>query len=231
MRKIKQKIARTGVSIRWKLILYFAIFVAVALLVMWVFQVCLLNNFYEWIKRREMADSATELATYVEDDSLDLQAYDQAIDGVMAVAIYRMNRGTPTQQIVSVDATGQTTGITLPIEQLEKYYQKAAQNKGSYTGNFTFGGIEVPQKAFPIFQFKQSAYPSVRLMHMQLAQGESGSVYLILLNAARQPLSTTVQILQTQFLWILSILLVCAAVMVFYLYRHMLFLNHCVVLQ
>ena len=220
MRKIKQKIARTGVSIRWKLILYFAIFVAVALLVMWVFQVCLLNNFYEWIKRREMADSATELATYVEDDSLDLHAYDQAMDGVMAVAIYRMNRGTPTQQIVSVDATGQTTGITLPIEQLEKYYQKAAQNKGSYTGNFTFGGIEVPQKTFPIFQFKQSAYPSVRLMHMQLAQGESGSVYLILLNAARQPLSTTVQILQTQFLWILSILLVCAAVMVFYLYRH-----------
>ena len=219
MKKIKQKVARYGVSIRWKLILYFAIFVAVALLVMWIFQVYLLNNFYELIKRREMAHSATELAAYVEDGTLNVHAYDQAMDGVMAVAIYRMDRDAPVQMI-SVDATGQTTGITLPAQQLEKYYRKAAENKGSYTGNFTFGGIEVPGRALPVFQIEKSNSQGVRLMHMRLVEGESGSVYLILLNAARQPLSTTVQILQTQFLWILSILLVCAAVMVFYLYRH-----------
>lgn len=220
MRKIKRKISRTGVSIRWKLLLYFAIFVAVAVFVMWVFQVYLLNNFYELIKRREMTHSASELAGYVEDDALGLHAYDQAMDGVMAVAIYRMERGSTPKQIISVDATGQTTGISLPEQQLDKYYQKAVENKGSYTGNFTFGGVEVPGRAFPIFQFNQNAYPGVRLMHMRIVQGESGSIYLILLNAALQPLSTTVQILQTQFFWILSILLVCAAIMVFYLYRH-----------
>lgn len=219
MRKNKQKKARPVASIGWKLIVYFAIFVAVALLVMWVFQVYLLNNFYEFIKRREMAHSATELANYVEDEDLDIHAYDQAMDGVMAVAIYQVDRGI-SKQVISVDATGQTTGITLPTKQLEGYYKKAAENGGSYTGNFTLGGIEVPGRALPVFQFKSDNSPVVRLMHMRLVEGESGSVYLILLNAARQPLSTTVQILQTQFFWILSILLVCAAVMVFYLYRH-----------
>ena len=124
MRKIKRKISRTGVSIRWKLLLYFAIFVAVAVFVMWVFQVYLLNNFYELIKRREMTHSASELAGYVEDDALGLHAYDQAMDGVMAVAIYRMERGSTPKQIISVDATGQTTGISLPEQQLDKYYQK-----------------------------------------------------------------------------------------------------------
>lgn len=219
MKKRKQKTPRPVVSIRWKLVVYFAIFVAVALLVMWVFQVYLLNNFYELIKRREMAYSATELANHIEKETLDIHAYDHAMDGVMAVAIYRMDGDTSTQ-MVSVDATGQSTGISLPHQQLEKYYHKAAQNGGSYTGNFTLGGIEVPGRALPIFQIKQDTAPTVRLMHMHLVEGESGSVYLILLNAARQPLSTTVQILQTQFLWILSILLVCAAVMVYYLYRH-----------
>ncbi len=218
MKRIDKK-ARQGVSIRWKLIVYFAIFVAVALLVMWVFQVYLLNNFYELIKRREMAHSATELGNYIEDENLDIHAYDHAMDGVMAVAIYRMDRDAP-KQMISVDATGQTTGITLPTQQLEKYYNKAAENGGSYTGNFTLGGIEVRRRALPVFQFQQDNSPSVRLMHMRLIEGESGNIYLILLNAARQPLSTTVQILRTQFLWIFSILLVCAAVMVFYLYRH-----------
>ncbi|MBQ7391214.1 MAG: hypothetical protein IJV73_00875, partial [Clostridia bacterium] len=136
MKKIKQKIARQGVSIRWKLIVYFAIFVAVALMVMWVFQVYLLNNFYELIKRREMSHSAKELANYVEHEALDVHAYDHAMDGVMGVAIYRIDRDASVQ-VISVDATGQTTGITLPSEQLEKYYQKAAENGGSYTGNFT----------------------------------------------------------------------------------------------
>ncbi len=218
MRK-KDKKARNGFSIRWKLIVYFAVFVAVAILVMWVFQVYLLNNFYELIKRREMAHSATELANYVENENLDIHAYDHAMDGVMAVVVYRMDRDVP-EQMISVDATGQTNGITLPTQQLEKYYTKAAENGGSYTGNFTLGGVEVRGRVFPVFPFQQDNSPGVRLMHMRLVEGESGNIYLILLNAARQPLSTTVQILRTQFSWVFSILLVCAAVMVFYLYRH-----------
>ena len=76
MKKEKQKKNRPVASIGWKLIVYFAIFVAVALLVMWVFQVYLLNNFYELIKRREMAHSATELANYIETENLDIHAYD-----------------------------------------------------------------------------------------------------------------------------------------------------------
>ena len=216
--KLTERKKRNGVSIRWKLIVYFAIFVAIALLVMWVFQVYLLNNFYELIKRRSMAHSATELAAYIEDETLNVYAYDYAADGVMSIAIYRMDRDAPVQML-SIDATGQTAGIMLPKQQLMKYYKKAAENEGSYTGHFTFGGVEVSGRAAP-FRFKPKDQPSVRLLHIRLVQGNSGNIYLILLDAAPQPFSTTVEILQTQFLWILSILLVCAGVMVFYLYRH-----------
>ena len=210
---------RNGLSIRWKLIVYFAIFVAIALLVMWVFQVYLLNNFYELVKRREMARSAQILSMHLEREDLDIHAYDQALDGVMGVEIYRVTENEITQ-LVSVDATGQA-GNTLAAEQILRLCQKAAENEGSFTGRFTFGGLEVDNKRPPFPNNKpQASMSNVRLIHLELVERGDGSAYLIVLNAALQPLSTTVQILQTQFLWISTILLVCAGIMVFYLYRH-----------
>lgn len=222
MKRINLKAIRANVSIRWKLIAYFTVFVAIALLVMWVFQVYLLNNFYELIKRREMQQSAQALSLHIEQDDLDLHAYDQALDGVMSVAIYRFEGRTQATPIVNVDATGQA-GIDLPQTQLTKYFNIAAENEGSFTGKFSFGGVEVKNSRWPIFastKGEQTRENGIRLVHLQLLQAEDGGIYLIVLNASMQPLSTTVQILRTQFLWILVILLICAGFMVFYLYRH-----------
>ena len=219
MRNPERYKKRNGLSIRWKLIVYFAIFVAIALLVMWVFQVYLLNNFYELVKRREMARSAQTLSMHLEREDLDMHAYDQALDGVMGVEIYYVTENEVTQ-LVSVDATGQA-GNTLAAEHILRLCQKAAENEGSFTGRFTFGGLEVNDKRSPFPNNKpQTSMSNVRLIHLELVEREDGSAHLIVLNAALQPLSSTVQILQTQFLWISTILLICAGIMVFYLYRH-----------
>ena len=218
MSKPKQK-KRNGVSIRWKLIVYFAIFVAIALLVMWVFQVYLLNNFYELIKRRELTRSAQTLSLHLEREDLDIHAYDQAVDGVMGVEIYLVTKNE-IKQLVSVDATGQV-GNTLETEQIIRLCKKAAENEGTFTGKFALGGLEVDNNPLIFPNNKpQSNIANVRLIHLKLVEGRDNSAYLIVLNAALQPLSTTVQILRTQFLWISTILLICAGIMVFYLYRH-----------
>ena len=123
MKKNNLKKALNGVSIRWKLIAYFAIFVAIALMVTWVFQVYLLNNFYELIKRREMVRGAQTLSTHVENEDLNIYVYDQALDGVMAVGVYQFV-GKNATEIINVDATGQA-GIALPQNQLYKYFKMA----------------------------------------------------------------------------------------------------------
>ena len=219
------KNSSSGFSIRWKLIVYFAIFIAIALLVMWVFQVYLLNNFYELVKRREMERNAQTLAHYVEQqDVLEAHARDQAISGIMSVAVYRID-GDNISQIVNVNTMGHS-GITLPPKQILKIYEKALENEGNFTGRFYLGGMEVEEREwFPNFsnkneQANQTSNANILLTHIQLVAGKSGGTYLILLNSNMQPLSSTVQILKTQFLWVSSILLVCASVMVFYLYRH-----------
>ena len=219
MKKIEHK-KRNGVSIRWKLIVYFAVFIAIALLVTWVFQVYLLNNFYELIKRRELASSAQALSLYLERDDLEIHAYDKAIDGVMGVEVYCITE-QETKQLISVDATGQA-GETMPAEQVFRLCKKAAENEGRFTGRFTFGGLEVDNNMLPLFSTNkpQANSSNVRLIHLELVEGRDGSAYLIVLNASLQPRSTTVQIMRTQFIWTSTILLICAGILVFYLYRH-----------
>lgn len=221
----KNKKRREGFSIRWKLIVYFAIFVAIAIMVMWVFQVYLLNNFYEYVKRRELARGAQTLSYYIESDELETHAHDQALDGVMSVAIYRID-GEEVSRLVSVDATGHD-GITLPSEQILLLSQKAFENNGNFTGRFTLGGLEVVDRNWPPLPLQgdkeapQINGNNVRLMHLKLVKNpaQKGD-YLIILNANLQPLDSTVQILKTQFVLITIILLVCASVIVFFLYRH-----------
>ena len=216
---------RKNFSIRWKLILYFAIFVAIAIMVMWVFQVYLLNNFYEYVKRREMARGAQALTYYLESDDLETHASDQALDALMSVAIYRID-GEEISRLVSVDPMGHVD-VTLPPQQILQLCQKAAENEGHFTGRFTVGGFEVSDRNWPPFPPKgdkeapQMSGANVRLMHLELVKGDGAKGdYLIILNANLQPLDSTVQILKTQFIWVTAILLVCAGIMVFYLYRH-----------
>ena len=59
--KSKQKHLKhtQGISIRWKLAMYFGIFVAIVLIVTWLFQVYLLDTFYEQAKEREMKETST----------------------------------------------------------------------------------------------------------------------------------------------------------------------------
>ena len=50
--------------------MYFGIFVAIVLIVTWLFQVYLLDTFYEQAKEREMKETADELSLYLEDGTL-----------------------------------------------------------------------------------------------------------------------------------------------------------------
>lgn len=221
MKKVKKHLSAT--SIRWKLELYLAVFIAIVLVVTWVFQVYLLNTFYEHIKKRELQQSAAELADFVEQDDLAMRAYSYALNCTMSVSIYRIE-GETTKELVNVDATGKN-GFTLTDEMIAKYYRRAQENGGSYLGKFTFGGFEVDKGNSDRFSFDgmldsvRVQTENIRLVCAQLTTTDSGCTYIVLLNTGLQPLDSTVKTLQTQFIWIAVILLIAAFVMTFLLYR------------
>ncbi|MBE6589159.1 MAG: HAMP domain-containing histidine kinase [Ruminococcaceae bacterium] len=217
----KHKTTASGISIRWKLALYFGVFVAIVLIVTWLFQVYLLDTFYEDAKEDEMERSAELLSEYVESDQLPLEVYAHALRYSMSVSIYKTEGDTATL-LVDRDAAGD---IDAPENQetLASYYRMAYDNGGSYLGYFGIGGYEVKRVGFPDVFFGGSAElqrEGIRMVHVRLVTGESGDRYMILLDSATQPMDSVARMLRTQFLWITTILLLCAAVMVFLLYRH-----------
>ena len=112
MKKAKLQGSYTSrISIRWKLIVYFAVFVAISIFVMWGFQVYLLSNVYEFSRRRELERSAQEISKYIGHEELNKQAYDHALDSIMSVTVYR------------VDEKGRFDWV------VEEYYVKNASHK------------------------------------------------------------------------------------------------------
>lgn len=216
-------------SIRWKLVVYFALFVAVSIFVMWIFQVYLFNSFYEIIRRREMIHSAEALAAYVESEDLQERTDDHAKDSFIGIAVYKITGGKFIQ-IAQADKLGEDDVVLSPqqtAKALEKYYQKLDAEENVYTGYFTLGGGELSRQEISLFRFGGGRnasgthnYSNIRLVHIQLAQSETGQEYLIVLNVSMRPLESTTLILRTQFIWVFSILLIFAGVMVWLLYLH-----------
>lgn len=212
----------TPISIRWKLALYFGVFVAIMLAVTWVFQVYLLDTFYERAKEDEIERSAQELSEVLESDRLTMEVYAQALKSSTSISIYRLENGSATL-VASQDSTGDP-GLPAGQETLSDYYRMANENGGTYLGYFGIGGYEVRRAGFSDIVFGGGSdalrRDGVRMVHVRIAEGESNATYMILLDSATQPMGSVVQMLRTQFLWITTILLICAAVMVFLLYRH-----------
>ena len=70
-----------GIGIQWRLMGYLSLFIAFALVVLWLFQVQMLVPFYENIKLREMEQTADGLALALENEGATLPSsvFDDAV--------------------------------------------------------------------------------------------------------------------------------------------------------
>lgn len=207
-----------GISIRWKLAAYFGVFVAIVLVVTWIFQVYLLDTFYEQAKRNEMEAAADELSLLLEDERLPMVAYGHAINSAMSVSVYRI-KGAEAIPLASVDATGEIN-FPLRLDTLETYYRLASENGGSYVGHFGLGDYAIERPILPFFGGGDRRGEGLRMVYVRLQEIEGGDSSLIVLNSATEPLESIVQMLRTQFIWIVTILLFCGGITVWILYRH-----------
>ena len=219
MKKSKNKItkSRGGISIGWKLILYFVGFTAVCLVVTWVFQVNLLNTFFERSKRRELLSATEELSQNISEEDLPttVRLLSQSQD--ISVLIYKTEGGKPTS-VVSVGGMGREEFLVISQTQIEDYYAKALQNGGSYFWETKVDGFLQPSD-------NQAPENNLHKRENRLLQCATivvdgdGQSYLLYISTRLLPLSATVNTLKTQFFWIGGILLLLSAITVFFLYR------------
>ena len=206
-----EKCCSQGISIRWKLAAYMSGFVLLILLLIWFFQIFLLDSFFFSVKKKEMKNAAAQLGNALETDSLTSQTYEEAVDHSLGIMIYEF-RDKSILEIVNTDVTGNNVITTLSEEGLVRVYRKAQSHGGScFFTNFSFGGSETD---------KDRHQKPTRLVYAELKQVSEQKTYLILLDTSMQPLDSTVQILKTQHGWVTLLILMGAGFMVFLLYRH-----------
>ena len=131
---------RRPVSIGWKLAFHIIVLTGLAVLVTWVFQVFLLDKFYEVTKRRELRRSAEILSQNIDDPEMKEIASDLAIESTMRVFVYQIT-DTGKNLLVDVDATG-GIGIYPEHEKIFNLVTRARENDGIYIGKIHFAGDE-----------------------------------------------------------------------------------------
>ncbi len=235
MKKKTEKTPRTakkGIGIGWKLIFYFVGFTAVCLLVTWLFQVILLNTFFEKSKRNELNAATQLLSANISSEDLEETAKSIAGNGDMTILIYQISDGVSTK-VVEISARESRLPM-LTEQEIESYRAEASQNGGSYTWikqkdtfiePFEIGKFpqrqddETPE--FPGFpsELLDRKYESKQLCCVVNMADEDGNLYFCYLSTGLIPLNSTVSTLKTQFFWIGGILLLVAAITVFFLSR------------
>lgn len=203
----------SGIRISWKLFFALLLFTGLILFIVWVFQIRLLNLFYEKIKREELTHGADMIEAYLESDELEDMAYDYAVDNSVCIRVFAVENQAASE-VVSVDVFGNCTIHHLTNTSLSRLYLAAVENGGSYR--------EESEMDIPMYWMggENVAAPSERTISASYVRlfthPTSGRSYVIMLNSQMTPMRTVTGTLETQFAWI-SYLVLLAAMTVAYL--------------
>lgn len=199
-------------SVRAKLLIYFACFAAVMLLIIWVFQVRMLDYFYRQTKMDELSRVSHEIETDIESDELRTRTVDLALTYDTCVRVFRADSGHLGSEIVSADVAPTCLIHHLPSDELNNIYQNARSNGGSWSEQkkLIFGGIRADDDR------DNAIVPSVKKGITAVSArivSVGGNDYVIILNTEFVPMTSTVRTLGTQFGWIAAAVLIAAALL------------------
>ncbi len=210
-----------GVGISAKLFAFLALFTFFILIVVWVFQIGLLNYFYRDTKYKEleMADYAAVSAMQNDPQNIQNILEDFGEEYDICSRVFRMD-GDRVYQIASVDVSGDCMIHHMSENFLTFLYNKAISAGGSYvhqmspsemnqsqTTEYTTPNTEKPQKNPFWNRVPTNSINTIQIRVMTDKQGEN---YIILLNSELMPLSSMVDTLETQF-WMIAVILLIGA--------------------
>jgi signal transduction histidine kinase len=127
----RQSSSRRTIGIRARLFLYLISFTAVVLLLIWLFQVCLLDVFYEKVKYAELDNAAEDLSYFLDNEgNLDDAVYDYASRYNLCISVYRIDGGH-AEELVNSHIAGACAVHLLSDSDRTDLYDRARLNGGT----------------------------------------------------------------------------------------------------
>ena len=185
-------------SIRWRLIAYFALFVAVLLVLLWLFQIVFLESFYKSIKTGSIKNIASNIVASINDENFYSELNRLTRQDVICVHIIN-------QEGATIYSSGNQSSCILHMmlpEQIRGLYRKAVLNGGTVLQNF------VLRELGPGFQRKggNQTASMEQMLYGVLVTKENGEVVMVTVDATITPINTTVETLRAQLVIITLIM-------------------------
>lgn len=196
------------VSIKYKLFFYFALFAAFLLIMLWLFQIVFLDDFYKAIKINNIKSSAETIEKNV--DNEDMETLLESISKSNATCIRLLNeQGT---DLYSMDVIPDCAIHRMPPGDLYDLYKNAERTGGTY--------LDIRLRKLPLDKpfnnksFEGNIPPMNRdeqsIVYVKIAEKEDGTKVIIMLNSVITPVNATVDTLRIQLVYVTVITLLTA---------------------
>ena len=193
----KNRQGRYVAGISWRLFGTLTVFVVLILLVIWVFQVLLLNYFYENSKLDEFIETDQRIFEVIGDpETLRSTVYIRSMNTDSCIRLFRVEKGV-AREVTDSDVKMGCFLHHLSGEGLYRLYDKAVKNGGTYTRR-----LANPSDGSTVLS---SIYVTVK-------EGSDGNKYVLMQDSELLPLNATVTALERQFGWIMCILIMGALI-------------------
>lgn len=220
--KTKNKEQRRGIGMRWKLFAFLVAFVVFMLIVIWVFQILLLDHFYKDIKYKELESISDVISDYLGSDAIDEAVYSCAVDYSTCIRVFRQTDNIAVE-VASADVAADCLIHGISQAALNEFYSKTVENGGLYSATSemkpklgAFWGSDGDHRP-ALFDISRSA---VGMVYSTVVEGDDGAQYMIMLGSELTPVDATVNTLQTQFIWIAFVMVVGAFLLAFLISRN-----------
>jgi signal transduction histidine kinase len=201
------KIKQRRLGIKWNLFLSFVLFSGILLVLLWLFQIVFLDDFYKAIKTASIKNTADTIATNIENEDLPTLLDRLAQNNDVFILILDENGN----KLNTVENTPGNLIFKMAPGEIQKYLAEAAAANGSVLD-------QIDLSAFRNDHYRPDQF-SGRVPGPDEGMGESiiygefvtlsnGTRNFILLNTILTPIFSTVETLRTQLLFITAILVV-----------------------
>ncbi|MBQ7923479.1 MAG: two-component sensor histidine kinase [Clostridia bacterium] len=200
-------------SLRAKLLGAFALFIAIAIVFLWLFQTFLMDSVYHSVKSRELLEcaQALEKSSALGTETLGQTAAEMTKRFNICISVYAIEDGYGREIIREHTNTFCFVHNMTAESSLNRLYREVLTSGESYTEEFSLATLlnrpgEVDEDMMD--RSRNMIYANV----LQNAESDEGELFLIL-NTEIAPLASTISTLRLQLIYICIILAVVAAVM------------------
>lgn len=210
-----------GRSVKHKIFLAFMIFGGIMLVLLWVFQVQFLDQFYRMIKSHSVKSAAESITAALSDEDYKTQIETIARENDLCVSVldeafselYTSNRRDPRCMIDK-----------LKQSEINSIYEEAAAAGGSVTRITTLVDNRLhdikempPQDQGALMEELPKKEKGIEhMIYMRLLQGDDNDSLVVMVNAQISPVDATVETIRTQLV-IITVLLLLLAMLLAYI--------------